>query len=268
MVQENKTPIYHDYAPFYDGSGHVRFSILMAQYLQEVLVQHPVAGHCALDLACGTGTLALILADQGWDVVGLDRAEAMLCVARAKAGNLDACGRVQFVQGDMRCVVADELSSDVHPSSFDLVTCMYDSLNYLLTEDDLAACFVGVAHVLRPGGLFVADMNTRHFLEHDSDACEIIEQDDFVQVAQNSFASTTGISTMRLTWFAGNDDGCYERFDETHLERAYPRDTVERLLGAAGLVVEAIYDCFTFESPNDRSQRLCWAARKRMKNEE
>src|ERR671930_2794729 len=75
-------PIYHDYAPFYDGSGQIRFAVLMGQYLREVLARHPVAGRRALDLACGTGTLAAILADAGGDVVGLDRSEPMLVIAR------------------------------------------------------------------------------------------------------------------------------------------------------------------------------------------
>jgi len=95
-------PIYHDYAPFYDGSGQLRFAVLMAQYLAELLQRHPVTGRRALDLACGTGTLALDLADKGWDVVGLDGSAAMLELARAKAANLDTLGRVAFVRGDMR----------------------------------------------------------------------------------------------------------------------------------------------------------------------
>ena len=256
--------IYGEYAPFYDGSGHVRFAVLAAQYLQELLVQHPVAGHHALDLACGTGTLAIMLADEGWNVVGLDVSAAMLKIARAKADNLDAAGQATFVLGDMRWLWSDNLESSaaLQPASFDLVTCMYDSLNYLLSEADLAACFAGVAHALRPGGLFVADMNTWHFLAHDWGEHEVVEVTGFVQVAQSRFDEAIGCSTMRLTCFVGDDQRGYQRFDETHVERAYAPETIRQLLEAAGFQIEAMYDCFTFHMPGSRTQRLCWVARK------
>ncbi len=256
--------IYGEYAPFYDGSGHVRFAVLAAQYLQEVLAQHAVPGRRVLDLACGTGTLAVMLADDGWDAVGLDGSAAMLEIACAKAHNLDAFGQATFVLGDMRCLWSDnaETSEAIRPSSFDLVTCMYDSLNYLLTEADLASCFGGVAQALRPGGLFVADMNTRHFLAHDWGEHEVVEMPGFVQVAQSVFDEASDCSTMRLSCFVGDDQRGYQRFDETHVERAYPLETIRQLLESAGFQIEAVYDCFTFQPPEPHTQRLCWVARR------
>lgn len=268
------TSHYQDYAPFYDGSGQLRFALLTHQYLGEVLDRHPVAGQRMLDLACGTGTLALLLADAGWHVVGLDASAAMLDQARAKAANLDLPGSATFLLGDMREIATKDerpktndcalrpSSSVLRPSSFDLVTCFYDSLNYMLSEDDLAACFRTAASALAPGGLFVADMNTRHFLEYDWGSCEVIEQADFVQISQSYFDPATGCSTMVLTGFAGDDRQGYVRFDETHIERAYAPELVGDLLRAAGLCLEAVYDCFTFQPPGERTQRIAWVARK------
>src|SRR5262245_38251085 len=273
-------PIYHAYAPFYDGSGQIRFAVLMGQYLREVLSHHPVVGRHALDLACGTGTLAAILADDTWQVVGLDRSAPMLARARARAAN-DGYD-ITFVEGDMRelKIEHDELKNhhctdtssasdigdysqfSIFNSQFDLVTCTYDSLNYLLTEADLASCFAGAAAVLKPGGLFFADMNTRHFLEHDWGICDVLERPGFVQVAQSHFDSANACSTMVLTGFAGDDEHGYQRFDEVHVERAYAPESVAGLLEAAGLHVEASYDCFTFQSARERSQRIAWVARK------
>lgn len=270
-------PIYRDYAPFYDGSGQIRFAVLIGQYLREVLARHPVAGRRALDMACGTGTLALILADAGWDVVGLDSSEPMLALARAKAEGAAVPGRLAFVHGDMRdlpiggkrrSAANGKLSGAARPAlavrglSFDLVTCTYDSLNYLLDEGDLARCFDAAARALRPGGLFFADMNTRRFLEQDWGVCEVLERPGFVQVTQSHFDPATGCSTMVLTGFAGDDGGGYRRFDETHVERAYEPEVVAGRLEAAGLQLEAAYDCFTFQPAHERSQRIAWVARK------
>jgi ubiquinone/menaquinone biosynthesis C-methylase UbiE len=281
--------IYRDYAPFYDGSGQIRFALLMAQYLEELLRRHPAGQgaepRSALDLACGTGTLAVALAEAGWRVVGLDQSQAMLALAQEKAHAAGVSGSVTFVQGDMRELLTTDQRPTTndqggqsrrssHPappgtpsacvvrrSSFALVTCTYDSLNYLLTEEDLARCFRGVARVLAPGGLFVADMNTRHFLEHDWPSCEVEERPGFVQVAQSRFDPASASSTMRLTGFAGDDERGYIRFDETHVERAYAPEVVAGQLEAAGLRVEAAYECFTFQPHHPRSQRIAWVAR-------
>ena len=254
--------IYQAYAPFYDGSGQIRFAVLMAHYLQELLQLHPIAGRQALDLACGTGTLALLLADAGWDVTGVDAAPAMLALAQEKAAAQRSPGSARFVQGNMR-----DFAGLLPLAAFDLVTCTYDSLNYLVIESDLAACFAQVARALAPGGLFVADMNTGYFLEHDWDAASVIESRGFVQIQQSHFDPATACSAMVLTGFVGDDECGYIRFDETHIERAYPPETVAALLARAGLHVEASYDCFTLQPLYERSQRIAWIARK-VQNEE
>lgn len=262
-------PIYQDYAPFYDGSGQMRFAVLVGQYLRELLTHHPVAGRRALDLACGTGTLALILADAGWDVVGLDASEPMLALAAQKAADAGVAGQLAFVHGDLRDLRAlaeqsmaatDDLA--IGRSRFDMVTCTYDSLNYLLNEADLARCFAGVASVLRPDGLFFTDMNTRRFLEYDWGTHEVVERPGLVQVTQSYFDPVTACSTMVLTGFAGDDERGYQRFDETHVERAYEPEVVAGMLASAGLRLEAAYDCFTFQPDHEQSQRIAWVARK------
>lgn len=248
--------IYDRYAPHYDGSGQVRFALLAHIYLRDILARHPLAGRRALDLACGTGTLALLLAGEGWAVTGVDAAPAMLGLAAAKAQGAALAGSARFLSGDIR-----HLGAVVPPASFDLALCTYDSLNYLLRADELGACFAGVARALAPGGLFVGDMNTRHFLEQEWPPCAVSEQDGFVQIERAAFDPAAGISTMRLTGFVGDDEAGYERFDELHQERAYPPEQVDDLLAAAGLRVEARYDSFTLSPPGPRSQRIFWVAR-------
>jgi ubiquinone/menaquinone biosynthesis C-methylase UbiE len=247
--------IYRAYAPFYDASGQIRFTILIAQYLREILQRHPVTGRNALDLACGTGTLAVALADDGWHVLGVDQSPAMLAIARAKAALADEPARLTFVEGDMR-------APPVPNAQFDLATCTYDSLNYLLDPGELSTCFVAAARALRPGGIFFGDMNTRYFLAYEWGECVITENPGYVQIARSSFDAATDCSTMRLTGFAGDDAAGYRRFDEQHIERAYDPETILACLGSAGFAVEGVYDCFTFEAPYEQSQRLAIVARR------
>jgi SAM-dependent methyltransferase len=245
---------YDQYAAIYDRSGQLTFSVLMDSYLRDLLRVHPVAGRTALDLACGTGTLALMLVERGWRVVGIDQSAAMLAEAERKTAALPASVDVRFMQGDMREIVLDE--------PVDLVTCCYDTINYLTLESDLLRCFQAVAHALVPGGLFCFDLATDYFLEHHWQGVELEEFAGGVQVMQSHYDHATGNSTLVLTGFAEVAPGRYRRFREVHVERGYPETTVRAHLVAAGLLVEAAYDCFTLQSPNDRSLRVMYIARR------
>lgn len=250
----NVTPPYEQYAAVYDASGQVRFALLFAMYLQELLARHTLEGRQALDLACGTGTLALLLAQAGWTVTALDCSAAMLAQAQIK---LPPDAPVRLVHADMRSPGAL-----LPPATFDLATCTYDSLNYMTTPTDLAACFQAAAEALAPGGLYVADMNTRYFLEDVWGACVVCEQDGYVQLERSQFIPATASSVMHLTGFVGDAMQGYRRFDERHVERAYPPEQVTRLLAEAGLRIEATYDGFTLSPPGPQAQRIFWVARK------
>jgi len=99
-----------------------------------------------LDLCCGTGQLAGELVARGYSVVGLDGSRRMLMRARDNAPG------VGLVQGDARGFGLR--------SCCDAVVCMFDSLNHVLTSDELRAVFRSVHDCLLPGGLFLFDLNT------------------------------------------------------------------------------------------------------------
>jgi ubiquinone/menaquinone biosynthesis C-methylase UbiE len=77
--------IYSEYASVYDASGQIAFSEQMIPYLRTILDRHPANKGALLDLACGTGTVAIAMALQGWQVIGIDGSETMLAQARTKA---------------------------------------------------------------------------------------------------------------------------------------------------------------------------------------
>lgn len=245
--------IYNHYARIYDRTGQMRFSILMNLYLQDLLCTHPVAGRSMIDLACGTGTLALLMAERGWSVLGIDRSAAMLAQARRKIAAIAPI--------DIRLMEADMCNFEVDAPA-DLLTCCYDSLNYLLTEDDLQRCFRAVARALLPGGLFCFDLVTDFFLQQYWQGIQRDEGDGWSQMMQSSYDPASRCSTLILTGSVQDDTGTHQCFQEVHVERAYPEVTVHALLEATGLAIEAIYDCFTTQPPTDRSLRLMYLARR------
>ena len=243
--------IYDRYAQVYDDSGQVHFSLRMIAYLSTLLPRLGFIGESALDLACGTGTLALSFAQRGWRTLGIDASPAMLAEARRKAAELGLV--VEFSQQDMR--------SFALPAPVDLVTCCYDSINYLLSRDDLAATMARVAAALRPGGLCLFDVNTLWFYEQLHPGVYFTEGEGLSVAVRGTYDAERREAEGKLVGFVRRGE-LWERFEETHLQRAHTEDELAAALAASGLAEIARYRCFGFEPPDAETPRLLWAARK------
>ena len=244
--------IYEKYAEVYDNSGQIWFSLKMIPYLQQLLERHPVRKGRMLDLACGTGTVALSFATEGWETWGVDGSPDMLAMAEQKSHESEQ--RLRLSCQDIRRFTV--------PPGLDLITCLYDSMNYLLSVADLEAVFRRVKEHLAPGGLFLFDMNTAWALEYVWDHRTLFtEGDDLSLVLDSEYDRDTLLSKVTVTGFVRRGD-LYERFSETHLERAYSESQIEAALGTSGLNLVARYDCFDLGPPDEESTRIMWVADK------
>lgn len=245
--------MYERYAEVYDESGQIGFSLRMLEYLERVLERHPPPGQSLLDLACGTGTVALAFAQRGWNVYGVDSSPQMLQQARAKAAGL----------GQALVLSCQDMRRFVLPQPMALITCLYDSLNYMVTELDLAQTLACVARSLLPGGLFIADLNTRYALEHSwGNNCFFTEGKNLAMVMDSTWDPARELSTVHLVGFVRNAEGLYERFDEEHVEAAFDEEVMHRAFAGAGLEVRAVYECFTLARADPEASRLLWVASK------
>ena len=244
--------IYRDYAHVYDASGQMAFSLKMIPYLKQLLEKHPVDGSVMLELACGTGTVAVSMAQAGWRVYGVDGSDEMLAESRQKAEGSSV--QVIWSQQDMRQVVLPE---QVH-----LTTCLYDSMNYMLTDADLLATFRSVFKALRPNGLFLFDMNTAWVMSALWDG-EVYfnDSDDLSVVMKSRYDRRRQRTTVVLTCFERVAD-YYRKIVEEHVEQAYPPEHIATLLTDVGFHMEAQYDCFSFREPTPTTFRIMFVARK------
>lgn len=138
---------YEAFASFYDA---FTAEYDYASWLGDVDAwarSHEVPGHDLLDAACGTGNSFLPMLERGYRVTACDISPAMVARAQRKAR-----GRATVVVADLRALPWQ--------SRFDLATCVDDSVNYLLTTEDLVAALRSIRAALRPGGLAVFDFNT------------------------------------------------------------------------------------------------------------
>lgn len=145
---------YESLAPFYDvfTADSAYEPVLSA--IEAWARAQGLRGKRLLDVACGTGNSFEPLLARGYEVFGCDRSPAMVAEARRKWAGVAEIFRVDMRQLPWR-------------SEFDLITCMDDSVNYLLDEEDLLAALAGMARALRPDGIAVFDANTIHTYRTD-----------------------------------------------------------------------------------------------------
>lgn len=110
------------------------------------------AGGPVLEIGCDTGRIMIPIAESGVSIVGLDRAPAMLDIAREKVAGLpaDTRQRVRLVESDMRAFDLDQ--------RFNLVVVPYRTLNYMLTEEDQRGTLMRINDHLCENGRLVFDV--------------------------------------------------------------------------------------------------------------
>jgi SAM-dependent methyltransferase len=235
-------------------------------YVERVFRHYRQIVHTVLDVACGTGIPSILLARRGYRVVGVDRSPEMLAVLESNRGDLP----ISTVRSDIRDFAL--------PEPADAAISLYDSINYLLVEEDLVRCFTSVRRALKPGALFVFDMNTLYGLaEYWGTRSTPREVGGIYSIWQNQWDPDTRVSTLHLTFWETERDreleqrmtheearqtgGRAHRFEEIHQERAYTEDEVRRALRAAGFEKVDIYQHGSFSPPGPMTTRMMVVAR-------
>lgn len=208
-----------------------------------------------LDLACGTGQLALCLAQAGYRVMGVDLSSQMLDQAAKNAQRQGVF--LPLVQQDMRRL-------DLH-HEVEAVLCACDGLNYMTTPEDLRQALGSVCRVLRPGGLFLFDVSTREKLQAMDGEFYGEEEENVAYLWENRFDQASQCLTMDITFFFQVDAArdLFRRQRELHVQRGHSREELEAALTAAGFAVQTVEEAFTRHSPAPGCQRIQITARKR-----
>lgn len=207
-----------------------------------------------LDLACGSGSLTLELAQRGIDMIGVDSSGDMLALAAEKAAGRAL--RVLWLEQDMR-----EL--DLY-GTVEGAVCTLDSLNHLLHTDDLETVFRRLSLFIEPGGWLIFDVNTPY--KHSKTLAEnafVFEEPDFLCVWRNHYIKRTCEVDMLLDFFVPTGADSYNRLTDTVRERAYSRRTWENCLRKAGFDTSAVYEDMETRDPSPGCERWVFIAQNR-----
>ena len=242
---------YHALAASYDRlTNDVDYGAVVDFYLQ-ILEREGLCPRTAVDLACGTGSVGLLLAQKGMDVTGVDMSEEMLCVAAQKAQELGLPPRF----------VCQRLQGLRLPKAVDLAVCALDSLDYILNPADCREAIRRVYKYLNPGGCFIFDVNTPEKLRAMDGQIFLDEDDDVYCVWRGEFDWETNICTYGMDLFQRSGTA-WHRSCEEHREYAYSREQLTAYLKEAGFTGIEVYADRCFAEPGPGEQRIYFKARK------
>lgn len=243
---------YSDFAFVYDAlMGDVDYKA-KAEFLLKLFKRHDKKPTLMLDLACGTGGFSNQFALKGIEVIGVDKSEEMLSVARENSGELQT--DVLFL-----CQSAEEL--DLY-GTVDGAVCCLDSLNHITDRKKLKTAIERVSLFLEKDRLFIFDVNTVY--KHEkvlADNTFVLEEENIYCVWQNKYNKSKKSTDINLDFFIEQDNK-YERFSESFSEKAYTEEELTYILTEAGFKVMALYNDYTEKPVDDTCERIVFVAQK------
>ena len=222
------------------------------KFYQKIMAQYGTKPETVLDLACGTGSLSVLLAQAGYSVLGTDQSVEMLTQAYEKTMDMEG-NKPYFVRQKMQTLRL--------PYPVDCAVCCLDSLNYVTKPEDCRKAIGKVYDNLNKGGLFIFDINSEQKLKGLDGQMFIDEDDDVYCVWRADFDKQTNICTYGMDIFF-REGRLWNRTAEVHREYAYTAQELTAYLQQAGFTEIRIYGDRRMDAPKDNEQRLFFAAKK------
>ncbi len=223
----------------------------VVEFYFDILRREGLSPRTVADLACGTGSVSMLLADRGLSVIGVDLSPEMLAMASEKIADRE----------NAPLFVCQDLTELRLPKGVDLAVCALDSLDYIIDPDDCKKAIYRAYKALNPGGCFIFDVNTPEKLWAMDGQTFVDEDDDVFCLWRGEFDEETNICTYGMDIFQRRGR-LWERSGEVHQEYAYSREQLTAFLQEAGFTNIEVFADRRFEEPQDGEQRIYFKARK------
>ena len=228
-----------------------------AAYVEKHLKARGIEDGLVLELGCGTGTMTGLLAQKGYDMIGVDNSEEMLAEAMKK--KMETGQDILYLLQDMQ---EFELYGTVRA-----IISVCDSLNYITDRKELLQVFRLVNNYLDPGGIFLFDMNTVYKYQTMIGNTTIAEnRDEGSFIWENSYDRENALNVYELALFLPREDGLYEKCEEEHVQKAYSIEAIKAMIVKAGMELVAVYDAYTHNPGDENCERLTFVAREHGKS--
>ena len=223
-----------------------------ADYLEERLKEYGVKDGLVLELGCGTGSMTELLAEKGYDMIGVDNSEDMLEIAMEK--RIESGHDILYLLQNMQ---EFELYGTVKA-----VVSVCDSVNYITEKAELEEVFRLVNNYLDPQGIFIFDFNTEYkYREILGNQVIAEDREECSFIWENYYDHTSMINEYELTLFVQEEDDLYRKYQESHFQKAYTLRDIRSMIEAFGLKFVTAYDAYTQKAPMHNSERITVIAR-------
>jgi len=242
VISENDKSNRHTFdvvAPYYDElMSHVNYPgwVCETRHVAACLGREPLR---LLDLACGTATFATGLArETGWQVIGLDSSVEMV-----------RCGRAKVHDHDPVQLLVAKMQKPALRGGFDMAVSLFDSVNFILTDDELRDMFCEVYHLLAPDGLFFFDAITERNVQRNFEGEPWIEP-----LRETTCKWSSAYDTNRRIVYTTLD--IHDVDTVTVIERLYSDTEIRDALADAGFGIVAHMEAHTWDEPTVFSERI------------
>lgn len=244
---------YGDFSYYYDLLTENVDYEHRCDYICNLLADNGVGKGILLDLACGTGTLSVLLSQRGYDVIGTDASEAMLSKAQEK--NYEVGTQVMFL-----CQRMEEL--DLF-GTVNAVVCTLDSINHVTDAATVKEIFRRVSLFMEDSGVFIFDVNTpykhREVLGNNT---FVYDLDEVYCVWQNETDDSL-LTNVSLDIFEYDEEtDSYLRYGEDFSERGYPLELLQSFAQEYRFETIGIYAEMTREPVKSDTQRAVFVLKK------
>ena len=212
---------YDEIASMYDDLWSDWYLPAAMPALERLFFSRVAPGSHVLDLCCGSGHVTKELVRRGYDVTGVDNSAELIALARRQMPGVDL--RVQ----DARHLALDQ--------DFDAVLSTFDSLNHILSLEELEQVFTGVYGVLRYGGRFVFDMNVEEAYSLDLKQWSVHIKETSVGMVRGRYDPFSQKARTELMWFVRAGDGnCWRQHRSVVEQRCYTQNEILHVMRSAG----------------------------------
>jgi SAM-dependent methyltransferase len=244
--------VFGAYAEYYDLLYKDKNYSDEARFIEHLLREHSPSARTVLELGCGTGTHAMLLAERGYSLHGVDLSEEMLEVARQRTASLpnELRQQLSFSQGNARDCKIDR--------KFDSVISLFHVVSYQATNDDLLAMFENVALHLKDGGVFIFDYWFGPAVLTDRPAIRIKRMDsDAIRVTRlaepDIDVQASCVDVNYQVMVCEKATGAVTELSETHRMRYLFLSEIALLARAAGFTVQSSGEWLTGFRPTEKT---------------
>jgi SAM-dependent methyltransferase len=240
--------VFGNYAHYYDLLYRDKDYVGEAEFIHNLIQTHAPNSENILELGCGTGNHATLLAKTGYHLHGVDLSQEMLHRAneRLSESPQELAARLQFTQGDIREVRLNK--------TFDVILSLFHVISYQTTNQDLLAALTTAKKHLKPGGIFIFDVWYGPAVLTQPPTVRVKRlEDELIQVARIAepvmYPNENLVDVNYHVFIKDKTSGTVDELRETHTMRYLFKSEIELLLSELQMQLIESQEWLTNQQP-------------------